>query len=195
MCSQSVLKTVALAVIATFTLLATAESKVSAQEIFGGRGISGLVDGSSPSFSNPLGSQFETQSTNPIAGIFKKPAFLENLKVPTIQFKKPSFDLINSAGNGQASGAGFLSNLPKLGNLFPQRQPGQQSMLSKMKAKTDAFFAKASIFENLIPGRQPAPQAEPGWNDVRRSMEQIMAAQAAEPTSRSASAIGNTLRR
>jgi len=189
MYSQSISKTVAVALIAIFAPLATANSQASAQEIFGGRGISGLVDGSGSSFSNPLGSQFETQSTNPIAGIFKKPAFLQNLQ----GFKIPSF---TPGGNNQSSGSGFLAGLPKLSSLIPQSAPAELSMLGKLKAKTDAFFAKASILEKLIPGRQQtSSQGEPAWSAVRQSMEQIMAAQAAQPTSRTANATGSTTRR
>ena len=108
-----------------------AESRTSAQEIFGGRGISGLGDSTGSSFASPFGTQGQSQpqSSNPIAGLFKKPAFLENLQ----GFKIPSFA---SDGNSQSSGSGFLSALPKLSNLIPQRAPSELSFLGKMKAKT-----------------------------------------------------------
>ena len=193
--SQSILTTIAFNLIAVFTLLLTVESQVAAQEFFNGRGISGSGVGSSPSFAGPFGTQADQQSSSPIAGIFKKPAFLENLKVPTIEFKKPSFDMLNFGGNNQTSGTGFLSNLPKLGNLIPQREPGQLSMLGKVKAKTDAFFSKAMAFEKLIPGRQATTPSADGWDAVRQTMEENLAAQAQQSTQRTANAIGGTLQR
>ena len=195
MYSQSILKISTLTLVVTFALLLTTVAKTSAQEIFGGRGISGEVLGNTPSFSNPLGAQFDTQTENPIGGLFKKPAFLENLKIPTIEFKKPSLDLFNSAGNNQSPGSGFLSNLPKLGNLFPQREPGQQSLLGKMKTKTDAFFAKAFAFEKLFPGRAQTVRDDPEWDSLKQSMEQIMAQQATESPERTAAVPSGTLQR
>ena len=196
--SQSTSKTIVLAVgvVTTFILLLTAGPQVSAQELFGGRGISGASPLTSPSLSGPFGSQNQQPASDPIAGIFKKPAFLENLKIPTIEFKKPSFDLFNSTGSNQA-GSGFLAKLPILGNLIPQREAGQQTLLSKMKAKTDAFFSKALAFEKLIPGRQSSPDI-PEWDSVRRTMEQTLAseaAQAAQATQRTANAAGGSLTR
>ena len=197
--SQSISKTIALAVIAILALLVTVESQVSAQEFFSGRGISGAAPGTSPSLSGPFGARLDQPSNNPLAGIFKKPAFLENLKVPTIEFKKPSFDMFNSAGGNQA-GSGFLSKLPNLGNLLPQREPNQETLLSKMKSKTDAFFSKAFAFQNLIPGRQsqPSTQDSSDWDAVRRTMQETLAAQEAEArqaTTRTANAAGGSLTR
>ena len=187
MYSQSISKTIALAFVVTVALLLTTDAETSAQEMFGGRGISGAVSGNNPSFSNPLGAQFETQTTNPLAGLFKKPAFLENLKLPL-------GGLFNSAGNNQG-GSGFLSHLPKLGNLLPQREPNQLSLLGKMKAKTDAFFAKASIFEKLLPGQQQDVHRDPEMDALRQSLQQIMSSQATQSTQQTANAYGGTLQR
>ena len=190
MFSQSITQAITFACIAIFALFVMADSKLSAQEIFGGRGISGDVIGSNSSYSNPLG----TQSSNPLAGILKKPAFLENLKIPTIEFKKPNFDLLNPSGT-QSAGSGFLSNLPKLGNLIPQRDPGQRSMLGKMKDKTDAFFAKAFAFEKLMPGRQQVAKDEQEWNALRESMQRVMAGRASEVSGQTANATNGSLLR
>ena len=195
--SQSISKTIALAVIAVFALLLTVESQVGAQEFFSGQGISGAVTGTSPSLSGPFGAGLGQPSSNPIAGIFKKPAFLENLKVPTIEFKKPSFDMFSSAGSNQA-GTSFLSGLPKLSNLIPQREPGQLSLLGKMKSKTDAFFSKAFAFEKLMPGRQSSTQDSSDWDAVRQTMEETLAAQetrARQATERTANAASGSLTR
>ena len=195
--SQFTSKTIAFAFIAIFALLVTVESRAGAQDFFSGRGISGGTGASSPSFSGPFGAGLEQQSSNPVAGIFKKPAFLENLKIPTIEFKKPSFDMFNSAGNNQG-GSGLLSKVPILGNLIPQRDPGQLSLLGKMKAKTDAFFSKAFAFEKLIPGRQASAGGDADWDAVRRTMEENLASQAAgetQATERTANAVGGSLTR
>ena len=182
--SLSILKTIAFTCIAIATLLVKVDSHLCAQDFFNGRGIAGAVNGSSPSFSGPFGtSQIEQPANNPIAGIFKKPAFLQNLKLPGL------------GGNNQSSGLGFLSNLPKLSNLIPQRDPGQLSMLGKMKAKTDAFFAKASALEKLIPGRQSSTQDVPEWDAVRQTMEATLASEARQATGRTANAVGSTLQR
>ena len=191
MFSQSISQAIAFAFIVTFALLAMADSKLSAQEIFGGRGISGDVIGSNSSYSNPLG----TQSSNPLAGLLKKPAFLENLKIPTIEFKKPNFDLLNPSGTQSAGSSGFLSSLPKLGNLIPQRDPGQQSILGKMKDKTDAFFSKAFAFEKLIPGRQQVAKDEQEWNALRESMQKVMAGRASQVSGQTANANNGSLLR
>ena len=130
MCFKSITKTVKQVLLTVITLLVATASTASAQELFNGQGISSVTR--SNSFSNPLAPQFDQPVNNPLAGILKKPAFLENFKLPKLDFKK--------------------NNLPAIGNLIPQRQPGEQSMLGKMKTKTDAFFSKALAFEKLLPG-------------------------------------------
>ena len=197
--SQSISKIIALAfaVIATFAMFVTAASQASAQEFFSGRGISGATPLTSPSLSGPFGSDLQQPANNPVAGVFQKPAFLENLKIPTIEFKKPSLDMFGLGGNNQSAGPGFLSNLPKFGNLFPQRDPGQPTLLGRMKAKTDAFFSKALAFEKLVPGGQSPTQGNSDWDAVRRTMEATLAAQQQpqqQPTERTASAGGSLTR-
>ena len=118
--------------------------------------------------------QFDQPASNPLAGIFKKPAFLENLKIPKLEFPKPN-----------------------LGNLLPQPEPSKQTMLGKMKAKTDAFFSKALAFEKLIPGRKQEQQTggSPEWESVRKTMEEILARKGEQNPLRSANGGGNTIRR
>lgn len=176
MCSKSITKTTAQVLFVTISFFVATVSTVSAQDFFNGRGISS-GSGGSP-FSNPLAPQFDQPASNPLAGIFKKPAFLENLKLPTLELKKPSIQL------------------PNLGNLIPQREPGEQSMLGKMKTKTDAFFSKALAFEKLVPGRQPQETGgSADWDSVRKSMEDILARRGEENPIRSAGGIGDTIRR
>ena len=159
--SRSVLKTV-ICVIATAALLMTTSSTTSAQEFFSGRGLSGNVLGGNP-FQNPLAPQFDQPPSNPLAGLFKKPAFLENLKLPTLN-KSPA-------------------------------DSGQQSLLGKMKTKTDAFFSKALALEKLLPGRQQNSTDPPSWESVRKSMEGILAEHGEQNPIRSADRSGNLLNR
>ena len=175
--SMSIKKTVSQFLLAVATLLVVTVSTAFAQQPFSGRAIASGTGGSA--FSNPLAPQFDQPVNNPFAGIFKKPAFLENFKMPKLNFQKPTIDL------------------PTLGNLIPQAEPNKETFLGKMKAKTDAFFAKASAFEKLIPGRQKEPQTggSPEWESVRKSMEEILARKGEQNPLRSASGSSDTIRR
>jgi len=175
MCSKSITNTVAFVLCATVALLLSTTSTASAQQqLFGGQGISPSNSGSP--FSNPLAPQFDQPVNNPFAGILKKPAFLENFKIPKLQ--KPNIDLST------------------LGNLISQPEPNKQTFLGKMKSKTDAFFAKASVFEKLIPGRQQQQaDAVPEWESVRKSMEAILSQRGEQNPLRSASGSSGTIRR
>ena len=86
---------------------------------------------------------------------------------------------------------------PNLSNLIPQPEPSKQTMLGKMKAKTDAFFSKALALEKLIPGRKKEPQAggSPEWDSVRKTMEEILARKGEQNTLRSANGGGDTIHR
>ena len=172
MCSKSITKTLAVVLCAAIALFLTTASTASAQELLNGRGISSGNGGNS--FSNPLAPQFDQPANNPLSGIFKKPAFLENFKMPKLEFKKPN-----------------------LGNLFSPPASGEQTMLGKMKAKTDAFFSKALAFEKMLPGRKQEQQTggSPEWESVRKSMEEILARQGEQHPLRSASGSGDTIRR
>lgn len=172
MCSMSITKTLTFVLCATMASLLTTASMASAQELFSGQGISSSNGGSA--FSNPLSSQFDQPASNPFAGIFKKPAFLENFKLPKLEFPKPN-----------------------LGNLIPQPEPSKQSLLGKMKSKTDAFFSKALVLEKLIPGRNKEPQTggSPEWESVRKTMEEILVRKGEQNTLRSASGGGDTIHR
>ena len=172
MCFTSFTKTVNQVLFAVVAMLLATVSTASAQELFSGQGISS--SNSRSSFSNPLSPQFDQPASNPLAGIFKKPAFLENLKIPKLEFPKPN-----------------------LGNLLPQPEPSKQTMLGKMKAKTDAFFSKALAFEKLIPGRKQEQQTggSPEWESVRKTMEEILARKGEQNPLRSANGGGNTIRR
>ena len=170
MCSKLITKTFAFVLCVTIAALVATASTASAQELFSGRGISSGNRGSS--FSNPLAPQFDQPASNPLSGIFKKPAFLENFKLP--KFKKPN-----------------------LGNLLSPPASEEQSMLGKMKAKTDAFFAKAFAVEKMLPGRQQESQAggSPEWQSVRKSMEEILARQGEQNPLRSANGNSGTIQR
>lgn len=169
MCSKPITKQVSQVLFAVVALLVSTVSTASAQELFSGRGIP-----SGSPFSNPSSPQFDQPASNPFADIFKKPAFLENFKLPKLDFQKPN-----------------------LGNLIPQREPSGQTMLGKMKAKTDAFFSKALAIEKLIPGRRQEQQTggSPEWESVRKSMEEILARKGEQNPLRSAGATGDTIRR
>ena len=122
-----------------------------------------------------LSPQFDQPVNNPFAGIFEKPAFLKNFKIPKLQ--KPNIDLST------------------LGNLISQPEPNKQTFLGKMKAKTDAFFSKASTFEKLILGRQQQTGGSPEWESVRKSMEEILARRGEQNSLRSASESSGTINR
>ncbi len=180
MYSKLIMKTVAYILFAIVSLQLTTSPTASAQEFFSGRGIASGNGGSS--FSNTRAPQFDQPVNNPLSGIFKKPAFLENLKLPTLGFKKPNIEL------------------PTLGNLIPQNQPAEPSMLGKIKTKTDAFFAKAFAFEKRLPGgqQQNAAGGSGDWDSVRKSMESILAERGeSNPirSVRSAGALGDTIQR
>ena len=121
-------------------------------------------------FSNPLAAKLNQTTDNPLAGLLKKPAFLENLKLPKIE-------------------------LPKLGNLLALPESDQQSFLGKMKTKTDAFFSKALAFEKLIPGRQEKSGGSSEWESVRESMQKILSERGEQNPIRSATSPSGTLHR
>jgi hypothetical protein len=119
----------------------------------------------------------EPRSSSPFAGLFKKPAFLSNGSAPKFELKMPQFDFFKKLAPPSFGNSGeqksLFSGLPKLPSLFPQRAPGEPSMLQKMKTKTDSFFERAFAFEGLMPGRNR--DSEPQWDEVRKTYEQIQA--------------------
>ena len=130
-----------------------------AQEIFGGRGI-GSVDSTTP-FSKGAANQREAEASKPLFGLFKKP----NIQLP-------KFDLFKNLTSGQSDKP--VLHLPSLSELIPKRDPAQPSMLTKIKTKTDAFFSKAFSFQKMMPEKEAD---RPTWDDVRKDMEQLQAAQ------------------
>lgn len=150
---SSILKAVTCVLFATVAGFVTTPSTTFAQE-----------------FSNPLAAKLNQTTDNPLAGLLKKPAFLENLKLPKIE-------------------------LPKLGNLLAPPESDQQSFLGKMKTKTDAFFSKALAFEKLIPGRQEKSGGSSEWESVRESMQKILSERGEQNPIRSATSPSGTLHR
>ena len=157
---SSILKAVTCVLFATVVGFVTTPSTTFAQE-----------------FSNPLAAKLNQTTDNPLAGLLKKPAFLENLKLPKLEFKKPNIEL------------------PKLGNLLAPPESDQQSFLGKMKTKTDAFFSKALAFEKLIPGRQEKSGGSSEWESVRESMQKILSERGEQNPIRSATSPSGTLQR
>jgi len=157
---SSILKAVTCVLFAAVVYFVTTPSTTSAQE-----------------YENSLASKLDQTSSNPLAGLLKKPAFLEGLKLPKFDLKKPNIEL------------------PKLSSLLPQPDSDQQSLLGKIKTKTDAFFAKAFAFEKLIPGPDSNSDGENEWESVRKSMERILTDRGEENPIRSATAPGTLLQR
>lgn len=148
----------------------------SAQDIFGGQGIRTPGSGSGSMFNSQRSAVAEPKSSNPFAGLFKRPAFLNGPDGPKLEMKLPKFDFFSKLkppGLAGGESGSLFAGMPKLQSLFPQRAPGELSMLQKMKAKTDSFFDRAFKFEGLLPGR--GSRNEPKWEDVRNTLEKIQA--------------------
>lgn len=172
---QSILKTVVLGYLATVVLIMTSATTCG-QEFFNGRGIANPAGNDIRTYSDSITQQFNQPLNNPLAGIFKKPAFLEKLKMPTINLKKPNLDLFNLSGNNdQSAASGFLANLPKLKNLIPQRDTNQQSFLNKLRAKANTFFRPPLSSESSNLGQpSPSEHATVSWDEIRNTMESII---------------------
>ena len=172
---QSILETVVLGYLATVVLIMTSATTCG-QEFFNGRGIANPAGNDIRTYSDSITQQFNQPLNNPLAGIFKKPAFLEKLKMPTINLKKPNLDLFNLSGNNdQSAASGFLANLPKLKNLIPQRDTNQQSFLGKLKAKANTLFRPPLSSESSNLGQpSPSEHATVSWDEIRNTMESII---------------------
>lgn len=164
-------------VIASFAVavvIFAANTKVAAQDIFGGQGIRAPGSGSNNIFNSQRAAHLEPKSKNPFSGLFKKPTFLNGPDGPKVELKLPTFDFLNKLKPDASAGvqAGPLfAGLPGLPAIFPKRSPGEPSMLQKMKTKTDSFFDKAFKFQGLFPSQ--AARGETKWEDVKKTYEQM----------------------